>query len=244
MLDQATALIIPTYNEADNIIPLIRAFLKIDKSLYIIVADSDSPDQTGQLVTQTFTDNHRIHVLACRHTQGRGAAIAEAYQWIKTKLPTIRYIATADADFSHHPNDFTKLKQALTTSDIVIGSRYVTGGHIANWPLRRHLFSALANQAANLVLHIGIKDYTNGYRIFTRRALDKLQLEQLDANGFIMLSQELAQWQKLGFTICEIPTTFLNRQRGQSNLRPSVIIEAAWVLLKLLFTTKHTKKTS
>lgn len=242
MPNQTTALIIPTFNEADNIIPLIQSFLKIDQSLQVIVADSDSPDQTGPLVTRTFADNPRVFVLPCSRTQGRGAAIAEAYQWIKTHLPTISFIATADADFSHHPDDFIKLKQALATSDIVIGSRYVATSHIVNWPLRRRVFSGLANYVARLVLRAGIKDYTNGYRVFTRRALEQLQLSQLDANGFIMLSQELAQWHKLGFTISEVPITFVNRRRGQSNLRPRVIIEAAWVLLKLSLSAKRAQR--
>ncbi len=231
-------LIIPTYNESENIAQLIRQFLSIHSYVHIIIADSDSPDGTVNIIRKHFPNNEKIHILECERKQGRGAAIAEAYKWIKKNSPA-SLIATADADFSHSPNDFPTLLNEVQNADVVIGSRYLKQSKIIGWPLSRKIFSASANLLARILLHIGIRDYTNGYRLFNRSALDSLNINKLDADGFIMLSQELTQWHTNKLKIVEVPTTFVNRVRGTSNFRPKLIIESLLVIFK---TAWHARK--
>ena len=193
-------LIIPTYNERDNIVALIRAFLATAPDVEVLVADSDSLDKTGQLVTRVFAEEPRVTLLPCERKQGRGAAIREAYRWIRQHRPAA-LVGIADADFSHDPRDWPQLVAALANADVVIGSRYLPGSQIIGWPLGRRLFSQSANWLARLVLRVVVRDYTNGYRLFTPQALAALPLDDLDADGLIMLSQELIAWHRAGLCI-------------------------------------------
>lgn len=226
------ALIVPTLNEAGTIVKLINAYLALPYQFHIIIADSDSPDNTAQLIKDYFSSNQQVSVLNCAK-RGRGASIVFAYRWIlEHKLP-VTHIAVSDADFSHDPRDFPALFQALDHADVVIGSRYLTQSKVVASPLGRRLFSRAANTLAILLLRVGITDYTNGYRLFTHQALLKLNLSTIDADGFIHLSQEIIQWHKQGLRITEVPTTFVNRVRGKSNFKLKLVIESLFVIVKL-----------
>lgn len=231
-------LIIPTLNERDNILSIIQAFLKLYDYMEVLVADSDSSDGTAQLVIEADWGTRRVHVLPCARRQGRGAAIVEAYRALRLRAD-VTHVAIADVDFSHDPADFTRLWAALDHADVVIGSRYVPGSKIIGWPLRRRLFSLSANWLARLFLRLGVRDYTNGYRLMTWPAMTSLNLDQLDADGFIMLSQELVQWHQRGWRLAEVPTTFVNRQRGQSHFRLRLVWESLVVLSKLVRQREH-----
>ncbi len=225
-------LIIPTFNEASNIVSLINGFREVEREIKIIVADSDSPDGTAQIVKKQFGNDKGVMVLECDRKQGRGAAIVESYKYLKKNYEK-GVIAVADADFSHDPKDLPKLLAALSGGEVVVGSRYIRGSKIVGWPEGRRVFSALANCLARLVLSVGIRDYTNGYRVFGWEQLVALDLDRLDADGFIMLSQELLQWHIKGNKIVEVPTVFVNRARGKSNFRLKLIFESLWILFKL-----------
>ena len=227
------ALIIPTLNEASDIVQIINAYLSLSYNIHIIVADSASPDGTGQLVLDNFKDNDKVTLLDTSTQRGRGASIVHAYQWLIDNNWPITAVATSDADFSHDPDDFHKLFTALKNADVVIGSRYTPTSKIVGWPLKRHIFSYAANILARFLLRVGITDYTNGYRLFRRSMLTKLNLSDIDADGYIHLSQELLQWHKLEARITEVPTTFVNRARGVSNLKPKLIFESLAVIFKL-----------
>jgi dolichol-phosphate mannosyltransferase len=229
---QQVILIVPTFNEAPNIVPLIKAFRQVQPGIKVIVADSDSPDGTARVLESFFGDDQLVKVLKCDRKQGRGAAIVEAYKYIKENFRE-GIVAIADADFSHDPKDLPRLLAALEEGEIVIGSRYVKGSKIIGWPIGRRVFSALANSLARIVMGVGIRDYTNGYRVFRWAQLGNLNFSRLDADGFIMLSQELLQWHTRGANIVEVPTKFVNRLRGKSNFRLKLIVESLWVLLKL-----------
>lgn len=234
----STVLIIPTLNEAQNINQLIQEFWEAYPNMHILVADSESPDGTAKKVQNRFGATGKVTVLTCSRTKGRGAAIVEAYQWI-LKNNTAQLVATADADFSHRPKDFPLLIAATQEADLIIGSRYVPGSRIKNWPRYRRIFSVAANKILERTLKVGIKDYTNGYRVFKKQLLKELDLKKLDANGFIMLSQELAQWHKQGRTIKEIPTVFVNRVRGKSHFSLRMVAESVKVLIKLYQESRH-----
>lgn len=227
------ALIIPTLNEASNIVRIINAYLSLPYNLHIIVADSASPDGTGQLVIDNFKNNSNVTLIDASAERGRGASIVYTYRWIiDNNLPCLA-IAASDADFSHDPNDFHKLFAALKNADVVIGSRYAPTSKITGWPLKRRIFSRAANTLARLLLRVGITDYTNGYRLFRRPMLTGLEFSTIDADGYIHLSQELLQWHKLKADITEVPTTFVNRTRGASNLKLKLILESLAVIFKL-----------
>lgn len=201
--------------------------------MYIIVADSASPDGTGQLVIDNFRNNSNVILLDSGLQRGRGASIVYTYQWIiDNKVPCL-VVATSDADFSHDPKDFHRLFTALKKVDVVIGSRYLSTSKIVGWSVKRRVFSYMANVLARNLLRVGITDYTNGYRLFRRSMLTKLDFSTIDADGFIHLSQELLQWRKLNASISEVPTTFVNRTRDASNLKPKLIFESLAVIFKL-----------
>lgn len=225
-------LIIPTLNEKENIISLIEAFLAVDPGLSVLVADSDSPDRTAELVERHDWRGRPVRVLRCKRRQGRGAAVVAAYRTLQSN-PILRLVGIADADFSHAPADWPRLLAASARADIVIASRYIRGSRIVGWPIKRRLFSGAANLLLRLTMRAGVCDYTNGYRLLNRRALDCLELVRLDADGFIMLSQELAQWRQQHFKIVEVPSLFINRRRGSSHLRFSLIWESLRVLCRL-----------
>jgi len=237
------ALIIPTLNEATNIVQIIKAYLSLPYDWHIIVADSASPDGTSQLVKDNFSsDNHIILLDASAH-RGRGAAIVFAYQWIIDNKLAVDAIAASDADFSHDPQDFPKMADALAHADVVIGSRYSPSSKIVGWPISRHIFSYSANLLARLLLRVGLTDYTNGLRLFRYPMLTKLDLSTIDADGYIHLSQELLQWHTNKARIVEVPTTFVNRVRGKSNFKPKLIIESLLVIFKLAWQYRFNPQT-
>jgi len=236
------ALIIPTLNEADNIVQIIKAYLALPYEFYIIIADSASPDGTGQLVQDSFADNDHVILLDASAERGRGASIVFTYQWIIDRQLPVDAIAISDADFSHDPQDFPKLHRALSQADVVIGSRYAPGSKIIGWPISRRAFSFAANLLARTLLQVGVTDYTNGYRLFRYPMLTKLNFTHLDADGYIHLSQELLQWHQAKAKITEVPTTFVNRVRGQSNLKPKLIIESLLIIFKLAWQYRVLKK--
>lgn len=239
-MNKQVAIIIPTLNERKNIVEIIRAFKAVHTRMEVVVADS-STDGTDEVVKAVFVNDQSVHILKCGR-RGRGGAVKQGYEWLKTHSQA-ELVATADADGSHEPKELASLLQKSEEADLVVGSRYLRGSRIVGWPWYRHLFSRAANMWARLVLKAGIKDYTNGYRVFRRRLLEQMNLEQLDADGYIMLSQEIYQVKRLGGKITEVPTTFVNRQRGKSNFRLGLIVESGIVMGRLWGTMLKAKRT-
>lgn len=237
-----TLIIIPTLNEADNIVKLIRQFQALPHHIQVVVADSNSPDGTAQQVEKAFPNDPLVSVLPCGK-RGRGASVVHAYDWA-LKNNTCNAIAVCDADFSHTPKDFPSFLSALSSADVIVGSRYIPGSTIENWPLSRRMFSFVANTTARILLNVGIRDYTNGYRLATRKAIASLPLHELDADGFIHLSQEIFHLHRQGFRIKEVPIYFVNRERGKSNFKPQLITESISVIFRLAMTRVGLIKTT
>lgn len=229
-MNKQVAIIIPTLNERKNIVEIIRAFKAVHTRLEVVVADS-STDGTDEVVKAVFVNDQSVHILKCGR-RGRGGAVKQGYEWIK-QHSSADLVAIADADGSHEPKELPALLEKSEIADLVVGSRYLPGSSIVGWPWYRHVFSRAANMWAKVVLKAGIRDYTNGYRVFNRRLIDQMNLNKLDADGYIMLSQEIYQVMQLGGKVVEVPTTFVNRQRGKSNFHLGLIVESGIIMGKL-----------
>ena len=227
-----TLIIIPSYNESENIIKLIDILLSENQNTDILVVD-DSSDNTADLVKNKQSTEPRLFLIKREVKSGRGTAVLEGFKFALEK--DYQKIAEMDADFSHNPHEFESLTAVSGPNIMVIGSRYLKKSKIVGWPLTRRVFSKFANFYANLILGIGIHDYTNGYRVYDRTALEKLDLSKIRSRGYIVLSEISYQLFKKGVTFKEVPTVFVNRNRGVSNFSLKEVLEAFTSVLKIRF---------
>lgn len=227
-----TAIVIPTYNEKDNIKKLIQAIFAISPDIKIIIVDDNSPDKTGEIVSALKRKYKNLQIIHRTKKNGRGGACIEGFKSALTD--GFEYIFEMDADFSHNPADIPRLLNKVQDGyDMVIGSRYVKGSKIINWGIKRTVFSKFANIYAKTILGIPIHDYTNGYRCYTKKAMEAMDFDKIEAAGYIVLSEMAYQLHKQGLKIGEIPITFINRKRGISNLSKNEIISAFTNVLRL-----------
>ena len=227
-----TLVIIPCYNESENIVRLIDALLSQDRNIEVLVVD-DSADNTAELVRGRQQGEPRLHLIKRQGKGGRGTAVLDGIKFGLTR--DYKLIAEMDADFSHDPSDFHKLVSVAGDNVMVIGSRDIKGSKIVGWPLGRTLFHYFANIYARAILWIPIRDYTNGYRIYGRRALEKLDISKIKGIGYIVLSEISYQLFKKGVQFKEVPITFVNRRRGASNFSLKEITEAFTSVLNIKF---------
>ena len=223
--------IIPTYNEAANIEKLVEQLLSFN--VQALVVDDNSPDGTSQLISALGKKwPGQVHLM-CRASgkNGRGSATLDGFKWALER--DYDPIFEMDADFSHDPSELPRFFEKIKAVDVVVGSRYLPESRILNWPLRRRIFSRLANALAHFMLHLPISDYTNGYRCYRRDALKKVAPEQITEKGYIVLSYLAVQLAASGCRFGEVPTLFVNRQRGASQLSKKEIFQALRGILKL-----------
>jgi dolichol-phosphate mannosyltransferase len=217
--------IIPTFNERDNIRPLVEAILQ-HKGVGVLVVDDASPDGTGQVadaLKQRFPD--RVDVLHRTANRGFGRSYIDGIQHA-LKGPA-QFICQMDADLSHDPARLPALIAAAEHADVVIGSRYVKGGAIRNWPKRRLLLSRFANVYVRALTRIAARDCTSGYRCWRREALASLPLDGFVSDGYSFLVETLFQASQQGRRIAEVPITYVERREGQSKMSRAVILESA-----------------
>jgi len=217
--------IVPTYNERDNLPSLVQQLLALPKTRVLIV-DDGSPDGTGVVADDlAMQSNGRILVLHRTGKRGLGRAYIDG---IQAALQTdADVICQMDADLSHRPADLVAMLEAAQQSDVVIGSRYIPGGRVVNWPLRRRILSAGANHYIRMICSLGVRDCTSGFRCWRREALARLPLARIDAEGYAFLVQLLWEAVQAGYAICEVPITFVEREFGASKLRVRVLAESA-----------------
>lgn len=225
-------IVVPSYNEAENIERLTEALLSHGAD--VLVVDDDSPDGTSPIV-ESLSKKHpgRVHLL-CRKggKNGRGGATLDGFKWALER-PQYDPIFEMDADFSHDPAELPRFLEAVKTADVVVGSRYLPQSRIVNWPLRRRVFSRLANALAAFVLRLPLSDYTNGYRCYRRSALEKLKPENIPEKGYIVLSYIAAQLAANGCRFHDVSTTFVNRRRGVSQLSRGEVFQALRGILRV-----------
>lgn len=227
-----TLVVIPTYNERENIGSLISRILSLYPQVDVLVVDDASKDGTANQVTQLqATHGDRIQLLSRIGKNGRGSAVLEGFA--KALQGPYELICEMDADFSHRPEEIALFFPMMQQYDCVIGSRYVPGSEIREWGWKRTLFSHWANAFARAVLRIPMHDYTNGFRCYTREAVAAIDMARIDAKGYVVLSEVSYQLHRKKFRIGEVPTLFVNRRRGASNLGFHEINEAFFSVLRI-----------
>lgn len=229
------AVVIPTYNEAQNVRKITGEIRKnISSDDQIIIVDDNSPDGTGKIADQIAQKNKNVHVIHRNAKSGRGSAVLEGFKFAKKFSPD--FYIEMDADFSHKPQDIPRLLAKINDGyDVIIGSRYLSRSKIENWPPQRKVFSKLANLYARLILNVPISDYTNGFRIYSKKSVDFLLTQKLVSSGYILLSETAYKLKSKGFSFGEIPIVFVNRKRGQSNTNLKEITDAFLGILKIRF---------
>lgn len=223
--------IVPTYDERENLPALLDQLLAIP-DLRILIVDDASPDGTGQLADE-YAVAHRARVQVLHRQGKRGLGLSYIDGMYVALRTDATHICQMDADLSHDPADLPRLLQATEHADFVIGSRYVLGGRIENWPLHRRLLSAFANRYIRAITRLDIRDCTSGYRCWRREALERLPLASIRSDGYAFIVELAFEASKAGLRCAEVPITFVERRVGASKLSGGVIIESAIVPWRL-----------
>jgi len=225
--------IIPTYNERENIDNIINSVLAQPVGLDVMIIDDNSPDGTGEIVRHIAKGDARVHLIERPEKKGLGTAYIEGFKWaIKEGYD---YIFEMDADFSHNPDDLPRICDELKTYDLVIGSRYSNGISVVNWPISRVMLSFFANIFARCVTGVPVMDLTSGFKGFRRKVLQKINLERIKADGYGFQIEMHFYAYYLGFKVKEIPIIFVDRRSGRSKMSKQIIFEALLIVLRLGF---------
>ncbi len=227
------AVIIPTYNESDNVSLLITDLHKYNPELTIVIVDDNSPDGTGELADQLAAQNSHIHPIHRPRKMGLGTAHIAGIKWALSQ--NLEPILTMDADFSHSPRYVPNLIRATESFDTVIGSRYIPGGGTLHCTMPRKALSRGANTFARFVLGLKATDCTAGFRAYRRAVLESIDLDAIVSNGYSFLIEMLYQCQKGGWRIGETPIVFEDRRRGQSKISRQEILRALQTVIRLRF---------
>ena len=226
-----TLIIIPTYNEMDNISRLIPDLLERYENLDILVVDDNSPDGTGNYVEDLSKQNPRIKIIKRSRKQGLGTAYIAGFKYAIQH--EYEYIFEMDADFSHDPKEIKNFLEAAEKYDLVLGSRYVKGVNVINWPMRRLLLSYFANKYTRFITGMPIQDATGGFKCFRRKVLEAINLDQIGSNGYaFQIEMTFKAWKK-GFKVGEIPIVFVDRMKGTSKMSKKIVREAIFMVWKL-----------
>jgi dolichol-phosphate mannosyltransferase len=226
-----TLIIVPTYNERENLPRIAAKLLSLPVSVDLLVVDDNSPDGTGKIADELAAQHPQINVLHRTEKNGLGRAYIAGFKWALEK--NYEFIFEMDCDFSHNPDDIPAFLEAAKDADLVLGSRYVGGIRVINWPLGRLMLSRFAGKYVALVTGMPFTDPTGGYKCFRRRALLALDLDKIRSNGYsfqIELTHKL--WRR-GFKIVEVPIVFTDRTHGQSKMAGGIVNEAFWLVWRL-----------
>jgi dolichol-phosphate mannosyltransferase len=230
-MEAQTLIIIPTYNERENIILIISEIKKILPECDILVVDDSSPDGTAGCVEEISNKVNGIFLLSRPKKEGLGKAYISGFKWALAR--TYKYIFEMDADFSHDPKYLPDFLEAIKTQDLVIGSRYISGVNVVNWPMSRLLLSYIANFSIRFLIGIPVKDITAGFKCFRREVLESINFEQVSSLGYaFQIEINYFTWKK-GFKIFETPIVFTDRKRGVSKMSSKIIREAFFLVWKL-----------
>jgi dolichol-phosphate mannosyltransferase len=231
-LPDRALVIVPTYNERENVERLIATVLAQHPSLEVLVVDDGSPDGTGDIVDRIAATNPRVHATHRPKKLGLGTAYLTGFRWALER--DYAYVFEMDADFSHDPAHLPQFLDAIRTSDLVLGSRYRQGRvTVVNWPMTRLLLSYCANIYARVVTGLHLGDATGGFKCFRRQVLEAIPLDEVRSNGYaFQIEMSFRAWRK-GFRITEIPIVFVDRTDGESKMSNRIIREAIWMVWRL-----------
>lgn len=224
--------IIPTYNERENIELILPEVLAIDPNLEVLVVDDASPDKTGDLVENLSLQNSRIHLLRREKKLGLGSAYVEGFRWALAS--DYEFIFEMDADFSHSPSDLIRFLEEIQNADLVLGSRYLNNRiSVVNWDLRRLILSYAANLYTRFVTRLPVSDATGGFKCFRRKALEALDFSKMKSDGYCFQIETTFKIWKKKMRIAEIPIVFTDRTRGKSKMSGGIISEAFFLVIRL-----------
>ena len=235
MLDATgkTLVIVPTYNERENLPALAERLLKLPASVDLLVVDDNSPDGTGQLADELASKHPQIHVLHRLSKAGLGRAYLAGFKWALAR--DYEFILEMDGDFSHDPNDIPRFLTAVADADLAIGSRYSNGIRVINWPLRRLMLSLAAATYVRIITGMPFTDPTGGFKCFRRRALASLDLDAVKSNGYSFQIELTHKIWRQGMKVVEAPIIFTDRFQGTSKMSGAIVREAVWMVWSLLF---------
>ncbi len=236
MSKASSIIIIPTYNERENIAAIISAIFDLETSFDILVIDDGSPDGTGNIVKRLMDDEDhtdRLFLVERSSKLGLGTAYIAGFQWALER--DYQYIFEMDADFSHNPSDLPRLLSACQDkgADVAIGSRYVSGVNVVNWPMNRVLLSYFASKYVRIITGMPICDTTAGFKCYSRKVLEMIDLDAIRFKGYAFQIEMKFTAYKMGFDVVEVPVIFINREHGESKMNGSIFGEAVCGVIKL-----------
>jgi dolichol-phosphate mannosyltransferase len=218
--------VIPTYNEAETLEPVVARLRASVPEADVLVVDDGSPDGTGQIADRLVAADPAVHVLHRTQKAGLGAAYIAGFRWALAEGYDV--VVEMDSDGSHAPEELPRLLTALREADLVIGSRWVPGGQIRNWPLYRQVISIGGSTYARVLLRFPVRDSTSGYRAFRRQVLEELKLDEVASQGYCFQIDLAWKTWRSGFRVREVPITFTEREVGRSKMSRAIVIEALW----------------
>lgn len=225
---QRALIIFPTYNERENIEKIVHAVLPLDPRIHVLVVDDNSPDGTGVIADKLAAQESKVRVLHREKKEGLGQAYIAGFRWALEE--GFDFIFEMDADFSHGPEYIKVFLKEIQTHDLVIGSRYINGVNVINWPMSRLLLSYFANVYTRWVTGLPLRDATGGFKCFRRKVLESINLDQVGSSGYsFQIEVSMRVWKK-GFKIKEIPIIFYDRTAGESKMSKKIVREAIWMV--------------
>ena len=227
-MPERALVVVPTYNECENLPQIVPAILAQDPRLEILVVDDGSPDGTGEIADRIALQDSRVHVLHRPVKQGLGRAYLAGFAWALERDYT--HVFEMDADFSHDPKNLPRFIDATAGADLIVGSRYKSGVNVINWPMSRLLLSWFANKYARWVTGLDLTDATGGFKCFRREVLAAMPFDKVRSNGYaFQIEMTFRAWKK-GFRIRELPIIFTDRMEGRSKMNGRIVREAIWMV--------------
>jgi dolichol-phosphate mannosyltransferase len=231
-----TTVIVPTYNERENLPPLAQRLLALPTPVDVLIVDDNSPDGTGKVADEFAAKHPAIHVLHRAEKGGLGRAYIAGFKWALAR--DYEYIFEMDGDLSHNPDDIPVFLEAAKDAELVLGSRYVNGIRIINWPLSRLMLSKSAAKYVQVITGMPFTDPTGGYKCFRRRALQAINLDEIESNHYSFQIEMTHKVWRLGMKIVEVPIIFTDRFQGHSKMSGHIVREALWMVWRLWFQNK------
>jgi len=238
--NERALVIIPTYNEKENIRSVVELVLSQAPNLDVLVVDDNSPDGTAAIVSDMAKAAPRVNLMSRAGKLGLGTAYIAGFKWGLSK--GYAYLIEMDADFSHDPREIPNMLKAIQQADLILGSRYINGVRVVNWPLSRLFLSKGASYYVRIITGLPVHDPTGGFKCFRRRVLEAIELDRVRSNGYaFQIEMSYNAWMK-GFRVREIPITFADRYAGQSKMSGHIVREALWMVWSLAFSHGFRRK--
>ena len=235
-----TLVVVPTYNERENLPPLAKRLLSLPVKVEMLVVDDNSPDGTGKIAEDLSAKEPAIHVLHRAEKNGLGRAYIAGFKWALER--DFDFVFELDGDFSHNPDDIPMFLEAASKSDLVLGSRYLNGIRVINWPLSRLMLSKSAAKYVKIITGMPFTDPTGGYKCFSRRALKAINLDEVNSNGYSFQIEMTHRLWRQGLKVVEVPIVFTDRFQGHSKMSGHIVREALIMVWRLFFQNKMRRK--